>query len=410
MEMLAVWVGVAAGVVVVVQSVPRGIRWLWRRFGKSFGRREGKEAVARGGVWSSRVPLFDKVVPSSGSHTGRIVTAVRSGLPIPTVLRSVDKRVSRVWRYVRRIFFTHGTTFKPIFEIEAWEYAPACRLDGSVVFEHSDGFALFVKLAVGELAGHLKYSAASLGSYGITVVVAPLESLEESQVPVYCFRVTSVGLHVDQRCRRSVMFNSERPTKSHEPTAWSVLDQAQIPPNALWLICDHGEVDLGDGWERCRTGRQMARRPAVPPNEVLINTIRRQTRREAIAKIGLWALGAIGVPLVALLVLPSTLGGRDAAVDFGAFWIVCFIFLAFVVLSRELWERIRGWIWQLQGEKAARWMGRTTWALAAGRMVRQVTLLADRKNQDLWEAAWPQHDSTETQARDPSTLDAHRLD
>ena len=410
METLALWVPLLASGVVVVGAVAGGVRWFWRRYGYSSKQREGKVAAVIGGGRLSRVPLLDKSVPSSGLHAGRVVEAVRSGLPIPSVLRNVDSRAARVWRYARRLFSTRGPSRKPFFGIEAWEYAPVDQLGCSVVYEHSEGFALLVKLAEGELAGHLKSSAASFSSYEVTVVVAPLESLEDNQVTVYCFKVTSVGMHVDKRCPQRVMFFSERPGNSGGPTAWSVLDQAHVPPNALWLICDHGEVDLGDGWEKSGSGRQMGRPIGAAADEALIKTIRRQVRLEMTAKIGVWALVAFAVPVAALLAVPDFWVTRGAVIDFGIYWITYVCVLALVVLLRALWDQARGWNWRRKGVRGDRWTGRTTWSLAAGRMVRQVTLLPGKTGQDLWETVWPQHSSTETLPSERPTLDTDPLD
>lgn len=305
MEALGWWVTLLAGVVVVAQPTAKGVLRLWRRFAYPSKQREGKRTGVRGARRLSRVPLLDKRVPSSGLHTGRVMAAVRSGLPLPAVLSRVEGRWKRVWRYVRRIFFTRGPSCKPVFGIEAWEYAPVDQLDPSVVYEHSDGFALFVKLAEGELVGHLEYSALSFWGYGITVAVAPLESLEHDRVRVFCFRVASGGLRIDKRCPRSVMLLSELPVNADESTAWSVVDETQVPPNALWLICDHGDLDLGDGWEKSGSGRQTATQPATSAGDALIATIKGQVRREAAVKFGVWALIALGVPVIALLAVPD---------------------------------------------------------------------------------------------------------
>ena len=410
MEALALWVGVLAGGVFVVLELARGVRRLWRSVGFPSKRREGIAPGIRGAGWFSRVPLLDKSIPGSGLHGGRVVAAVRSGLSLPAVVKRVDRRWERVWRYTCRIFFTRGPSCKPFFCVEEWEYVPAGQLNDSVVYKHSGGFALFVKLAKGELAGHLKYSAASFRSYGITVAVAPLESLEHDQVPVFCFRVTSVGLRIDKRCPRSVMFLSERPTNADEPTAWSVLDQKQVPSHALWLICDHGELDLGDGWEGDGSGRQAANPPAGSTDDALTDTIKRHIRRETAAKIAVWALATVGVPVIAILAVPDFWVQRETVVDFGVNWARWVLVLALVVLGKALWDQARWWKWRLTGGRGDKWTGRTTWALAAARMVRQVTLLPNKNGQDLWNSVWPQDCRKQTTEREHRSPDADQLE
>ena len=227
---------------------------------------------------------------------------------------------------------------------------------------------------------------------------------------VFCFRVTSVGLHIDERCHRNVMFLSERPAKADESTAWSVLDQTQVPPNALWLICDHGDLDLCDGWERSGSGRQTATTPAASAGDVLTKTIKRRVRREAAAKIGIWALVALTVPVLALLAVPDFWVQRETVVAFSANWVACVFVLALFVLVRASVEHFLGRRWRPRDGQTEEWTGRTTWALAAGRMVSQVTFLAGKRGQDLWNSEWPQDCPTETMGCEHCGLGADQLE
>ena len=80
----------------------------------------------------------------------------------------------------------------------------------------------------------------------------------------------------------------------------------------------------------------------------------------------------------------------------GAYWAVDVAFLAIVVLWRAPVEHALAMWWRRRGGQGEEWTGRTTWALAAGRLIRQVTFLAGKKGQDLWESKWPQDRPTET--------------
>ena len=403
MENLGIAVGIIAGLLVILQALAPGYRWCYRRLRRLSGDSGGEDTAVRARRWwFPKAPLLDKCAPNSGAVAGRIAAAVRSGLPVPASLRKVKHPVDRAWRYARRALATNSTSRKPLFKIEAWEYVPVAQLDSSVVFEHSDGFALIVKLAEGELTRHLKYSAATPSGSGITVVVAPLESLEDEQVPVCSFRVSSVGWRIDNRSKRSVMLFSERQEIPEEPGAASDVAQSQVPSGALWLVCDHGVLSLPEGWESSGTGLQTSNGPGTRPSEAMAKTVKKQVKREVIAKVALWALATFGGPLVFLVLsIGSSERWREQVTTIASSWATFFVLIGAVFLLRALREWARGCFWRCQqGVEADSWTGRTTWALAAGRMTRGVTILADRAEQDLWDSTWPQDSPVEEPAPD----------
>ena len=328
-------------------------------------------------------PMFTAKVPGWGQWVEKLQMTVRAGCGVPLAYNRVNSKLVSLVRFIQLNFFIHDTSPKPAFEIAAWGYHPVAGMEMGVVYNLSEGFILHVELAEGELVRHLKKSieARALLAESL-VVVAPLASLYDRNAPVRCFLVDTSNIGLDDRNPKKIAFASAVPNSNGRQPAHSMFN-GQVPPRAVWLVCDdpNAKEPNDNWWVRHVEGEAGPRNTDESSLEYVSLTVRRMRKSKLELAALVLSLPAVMFMLFGLFV-PEY---RSWAWPIAFFWMfLVSYFLLFILLGLVL-RRARSWMW-LRAEKTKRknWHGRTTRCIAAGNMVRGVAL-SDKKWTALFE-------------------------
>lgn len=280
-----------------------------------------------GVVWR---PYLVEPLRTGDKWVGRhLVDMVRSGAGVPMVYMRRPSLLANTLRRVRFRTILQDRTRKSVFEVASWRHVPASRMGSAVAFAGSAGSVLVLDLARRERREHFKRSlrAGVTGSRRPVVLATP-DDLCDPAAWVRCVEVNGHRPVVDEQSRTGVCLVTWS-IADPGSAAWSRVRQKDVPPHAMWLICDSDDQALpSHDWGETPESFAATPRPPSPlPDKDRLKEHSKWWRRE---KMALWVvLGLEPAALAIALALLVANGGLDRGLwAFAIAWLsVCALLL-----------------------------------------------------------------------------------
>ena len=365
----------------------------------------------------SRPFLVEPMRTSNPDYREHLVAMIRSRAGVPLAYCKGANKVANFVRIARTVVVLQNVTPKSGFRIAGWKHTATARLDSGVVHTTTGSSILLVHLGEEENVEHLIRSA----QVGITsdrrlVVLATPEDLCDPDANVRCIYVNALAAQVVEERGVGVILASSISIADGQPVT-IVKAQGDVPPSALWLICDSEDLTPPvDDWGNLGEEFMETQRPLVENSEV-DQELKRQARELGALRLGLFAICGLVPP--AGLFPWSISEGLDSLdtimLSISMAWFamagVIGIYMArAVVRSRRLSRRWR----QQAGKNGAHWNGGSFRGVLLRRMLKGVFLKKGMKAVDLWASAWPSSPLLRGQdpsaAKSPTALQTGRPD
>lgn len=344
--------------------------------------------------------------PSLFAH---LVNAVRSGAGIPLVYAGRENKVADFLRRARAIYVLQDTTPKSAFAVCQWQHLPAAHLDAEVVYTATAGSALFVELASTESSGHFLRSVKAGRSTGPRpIVIATPENLCRPSAWLRCIQVDAREATVDASSPARVALPSSAALKAGE-TAATRMRQKDVPPDALWLICDSDDQSppspkWGDTPETFTTSPRPSRSTTEGDH---LDAMAKSWRTN---KLILWLLAGLGVPVLAAVLsfmvfwllaaiwwlapalrssvswsFSTLLSTIEVVTMVSAVWFAVSALVAINALWAAAKSKCVAYMWRRkEGFKTADWLGRTKRTVFLTRLLDGISFKPGKSWPDLW--------------------------
>ena len=361
----------------------------------------------------SRPFLVEPMRTSDPDYREHLVAMIRSRAGMPLAHCKGANKVANFVRAARAAVVLQNVTRKSGFRIAGWKHTATDRLDSDVVHTTTGSSILLVHLGAEENVDHLIRSA-QIGMTGDRrlVVLATPEDLCDPDVNVRCIYVNALDPPVVEKRGFGVILASSISIADGQPVT-IVKAQRDVPPSALWLICDSDDqTPPVDDWGNLGEEFMETQRPLVDNSE-RDQVLKRQARELGALRFVLFALCGLGPP--AGLFWWSNSEGLDSfatiILSISIAWLVMAgvigIYMAHAVEgSLRLSRRWR----QQAGKHGAHWNGGSFRGVLLRRMLKGVFLKKGMKAVDLWESAWPSSPLLQSQdpraAKTPTALQA----
>ena len=330
--------------------------------------------------------------PRLGKH---LVAMVRAGAGVPLVLSMGENAPANFARALRSIFVLQDATRKPAFLVSAWKHARAEDFDRDLAFTATAGTVLFAVLAEGESSGHFKLSATAGPAGGQRLVaIARPEDLCDPTAWVRCVHVNTAAAAIVDTAGgpRTGLCLPSSPAAGPGTAAATRRRQKDIPPSAMWLICDSDDQpppseDWGDSEE------QFASTPrhAAPLSES--EHVKRTAKSQLWVR---WFLWLVAGPLIAAIVFPWPFTAQFDVMELpmlliSAAWMAVSSYAGVAVAGHEAASKIRSRRWPRM-EKAGEWdwKGGAARGVTLGQMLHGVYPNKKTSPGELWASTWPE--------------------
>ena len=372
----------------------------------------GQEDVGRWASVLRREPLFEPFSSESSAHKDEFVKMVQSGVGVPIQYRRHSRRGWDVLRLPWILYFGSDTSPKPVFEIAAWEYRPVADLKAEGVYKDTGGSVLFVELSPGESGRHLKRSLrGKITDPTRVVVIATPAEMCDSKARVRRLEVERFEARTDDRCSKRLAFPA---------TSAARVRKEEVPPGALWLLCASEEqAPPTSAWMEAPDG-------ARTPQAVFDTRIREGTehvqaslRRVRWAKVFVWALFGLGIPLLAwaVAVLVPVLSDFEKATwnniltTAALWWLRVFVVVGLLVLLEAGFSWVEARCWRkAENMSKADWTGGTIRCLAARSLLGQLSVIGKTTWQDAFAEVWPNNGDSYSDGEAPLVASKRQQD
>ena len=361
----------------------------------------------------SRPFLVEPMRTSDPDYHEHLVAMIRSRAGVPLARCKGANKVANFVRIARTAVVLQNVTPKSGFRIAGWKHTATARLDSGVVHTTTGSSILLVHLGEEENVEHLIRSA----QVGITkdlrlVVLATPEDLCDPDADVRCIYVNALAAQVVEKRGFGVILASSTSIADGQPVT-IVKAQRDVPPSALWLICDSDDqTPPVDDWGNLGEEFMETQRP-LGENSERDQVLKRQAKELGALRFTVLAISGLGPPAG---LFPWSISEGLDSFDTIMLWIsiawlgmaaVIGIFMASAFFrSQRLSRRWR----QQAGKHGAHWNGGSFRGVLLRRMLKGVFLKKGMKAVDLWESAWPSSPLLQSQdpraAKTPTALQA----
>lgn len=342
--------------------------------------------------WVSRPFLVEPMRTSDPSYHEHIVTMIRSGAGVPLVRCKGSNKFATFIRAARAAAFLQDASPKPPFRVTGWKHTSTDKLDDEVVHTTTGSKILLVHLANEENAEHLIRSA-QVGVFGDRrlVAIAVPEDLCDPNARIRCIYVNALAAEIVEGQGSGVILPSSA-TVADEQGATVVKLQRDIPPSALWLICDSdSQTPPSDDWGSRGEEFMMTSGQFTEDTEVA-QELKRQTKGLGAARLALFAVGGLGLGLALFpWSISEGLEGVDTVMlGISMAWLVLAATIGAHMVRASARSRRLSWRWRRQARnQGAHWTGGSLRGVLLCRMLKGVFLKKGKKAADLWASAWP---------------------
>ena len=350
------------------------------------------ERLVKSGVSADvQRPFLVEPLRTTDARLGKhLVETVRSGAGVPLVCCRRETRFGNLMRWTRLYCVLQDTTPKSVFEVVEWRHIPAEYLDGEVVYQGSAGSVLFFHLADRERREHFERSA-NVGVSGSRrpIVLLKAEDLCNSSAWLRRIDVNVLDAGLDDNSRTGVALPSSLFSRL-EGTATSRIRQKEVPPDAIWLVCDDDDLkppspDWGDEPESSRATLRPVHMPGV------LEHLGKQAKRWRQQKWLFWfAFGLVPAAFTMYGSFVDDPGNFQIGMRvFSIFWLSA----TAVAAGISLWIAWRGSSkeskWEIGEEIRAKWTGGTARGMFLGQLLKEVTFKNGKGWSELWANTWP---------------------
>lgn len=333
--------------------------------------------------------LVEPLRTSDPSVAPKLVKLIRSGAGVPLVRCDGDDvgMLRTFWRWARFALTTQEITEKPPFEVTRWRHRPVDDFGGDLVEQDTAGSVLFVDLDSTESREHFIHSTRpGLSAARRLVAILTPADLCDPTAWVRCVWVNAFAASPVSGSQTGVIL----------PSSWAIdpakaattrMRQCDIPPEAMWLICDSDHQGAPEtNWGEKEEGYDAAPRPAAPFKHE--RRLKGKAKWRRIYKLVMWVVAGAGPAAFGISALGFS-GDLDAtetgllagAVIWGAAMAVVAACAAWAITKDKCLTLL--WRWRERG-RPERWQKGTARGLLLSELLREVSVQPDRTWDDLW--------------------------
>lgn len=328
-----------------------------------------------------------------GKH---LVDAVRGGAGVPMVYVRRANPVANFFRWLRFCVVLQDKTRKSAFEIVRWSHFPADHLAPEAANTGSAGSVLLVELAQSERRDHFKRSVkAGATASRRPIVLATVRDLCDATAWVRVIFVNGLRPVMDTQSQTRVALGSSTAVDSGT-SAWSRIRQKDVPPDAIWLICDSGsQLPPAADWGSEPESFDASPRP--PRSGHTEEYLKDEASSWRNSKAALWLV--LGLELAAIP-FALAVGVFDGGVSRGLLaFSISWLAVAVLLLVWGVWFAVssafvESWWDRCMipdiGEEAtsAIWTGGTARGVFLGRLLHQVSYSRQWQKSRRWAVTW----------------------